>query len=72
MSLIKFKNNSEEFDRLIRIISDEGNKIKNYVSMVNSFNSNITLENEYSNIHKCLNKSFDLIDKNLIKNIYVN
>ena len=72
IELIKFKNSSEELDRLMRIIIDEGNKIKNYVSMVNSFHSNITLENEYSNIHKCLNKSFDLIDKNLIKNIYVN
>ena len=70
--LIKLKNNSEEFDRLMRIISDEGNKIKNYLKMVNSFNSNITLENEFSNIHKCLNKSFDLIDKDLMKNIYIN
>ena len=72
IELIKVKNNSEERDRLMRIISDEGDKIKNYLTMVNSFNSNITLENEFSNIHKCLNKSFDLIDKNLIKNIYVN
>ena len=72
IELIKVKNNSEEYDRLMRIISDEGDKIKNYLTMVNSFNSNITLENEFSNIHKCLNKSFDLIDKNLIKNIYVN
>ncbi len=72
IELIKLKNNAEEFDRLMRIISDEGNKIKNYLNMVNSFNSNITLENEFSNIHKCLNKSFDLIDKNLIKNIYIN
>ena len=72
IELIKVKNNSEEHDRLMRIISDEGDKIKNYLTMVNSFNSNITLENEFSNIHKCLNKSFDLIDKNLIKNIYVN
>ena len=71
IELIKFKNNAEELDRLMRIISDEGNKIKNYVTMVNSFNSNITLEDEFSNIHKCLNKSFNLIDKNLIKNIYV-
>ena len=72
IELLMVKNNSEEYDRLMRIISDEGNKIKNYLTMVNSFNSNITLENEFSNIHKCLNKSFDLIDKNLIKNIYVN
>ena len=72
IELIKVKNNSEEHDRLMRIISDEGDKIKNYLTMVNSFNTNITLENEFSNIHKCLNKSFDLIDKNLIKNIYVN
>ena len=72
IELIKVKNNSEERDRLMRIISDEGDKIKKYLTMVNSFNSNITLENEFSNIHKCLNKSFDLIDKNLIKNIYVN
>ena len=72
IELLKVKNNSEEYNRLMRIISDEGNKIKNYLTMVNSFNSNITLENELSNIHKCLNKSFDLIDKNLIKNIYVN
>ena len=72
IELIKVKNSSEERDRLMRIISDEGDKIKNYLTMVNSFNSNITLENEFSNIHKCLNKSFDLIDKNLIKNIYVN
>ena len=71
IELIKLKNNAEELDRLMRIITDEGNKIKNYISMVNSFNSNITLENEYSNIHKCLNKSFDLIDNSLIKNIYV-
>lgn len=72
IELIKVKNSSEERDRLMRIISDEGDKIKNYLTMVNSFNSNITLESEFSNIHKCLNKSFDLIDKNLIKNIYVN
>ena len=72
IELIKVKNNSEERDRLMKIISDEGDKIKNYLTMVNSFNSNITLENEFSNIHKCLNKSFDIIDKNLIKNIYVN
>ena len=72
IELIKVKNNSEEYDKLMRIILDEGNKIKNYLTMVNSFNSNITLESEFSNIHKCLNKSFDLIDKNLIKNIYVN
>ena len=72
IELIKLKNNSEEFDRLMRIVSDEGNKIKNYLKMVNSFNSNITLENEFSNIHKCLNKSFDLIDKDLMKNIYIN
>ena len=71
IDLIKLKSNSEEYDRLMRIILDEGDKIKNYLTMVNSFNSNITLENEFSNIHKCLNKSFDLIDKNLIKNIYV-
>ena len=72
IELIKVKNNSEERDRLMRIISDEGDKIKNYLTKVNSFNSNISLENEFSNIHKCLNKSFDLIDNNLIKNIYVN
>ena len=72
IELIKLKNNTEEFDRLMKIISDEGNKIKNYLKMVNSFNSNITLENEFSNIHKCLNKSFDLIDKDLMKNIYIN
>ena len=34
-------------------LETKGNKIKNYVSMINSFNSNITLETEYSNIHKC-------------------
>ena len=72
IELIKVENNSEERDRLMRIISDEADKIKNYLTMVNSFNSNITLENEFSNIHKCLNKSFDLIDKNIVKNIYVN
>ncbi len=71
IDLINLKNSSEEFDRLMRIINDEGNKIKNYISMVNSFNSNITLENEYSNIHKCINKSFDLIDQSLIRNINV-
>ena len=71
IELIKFKNSSEELDRLMRIIIDEGNKIKNYVSTINSFDSNITLETEYSNIHKCLNKSFDLIDQNLIRNIHV-
>lgn len=69
--LIKFKNNSEELDRLVRIISEEGTKIKDYVSMVNAFNSNITLEDEHANIHKCLNKAFDLIDKGLIRNINV-
>ena len=71
IELIKFKNSSDDLDRLIRIIKDEGNKIKNYVSMINSFHSNITLETEYSNIHKCLNKSFDLIDQSLIRNIHV-
>ena len=71
IELIKFKNSSDELDRLIRIIKDEGYKINNYVSMINSFNSNITLETEYSNIHKCLNKSFDLIDQNLKSNINI-
>ena len=71
IELIKFKNTSEEYDRLLRIITDEGNKIKNYASIFSTFNSNVTLENEYSNIHKCLNDSFELIDKNLIKNINV-
>ena len=71
IELIKLKNNTEELERFMRIITEEGNKIKSYVSMINSFNSNITLENEYSNIHKCLNKSFDLIDQNLIRNIHV-
>ena len=71
IDLLKFKNSSEEFDRFIRIITEEGNKIKSYVSMINTFNSNITLKNEYSNIHKCLNRSFDLIDQSLIKNILV-
>ena len=71
IELIKFRNSSEEHDRLLRIINEEGNKIKSYVSMINSFNSNITLEYEYSNIHKCLNKSFDLIDQNLISNIHL-
>ena len=71
IELIKFKNSSEELDRLMRIIIDESNKIKNYVSTINSFNSNMTLETEYSNIHKCLNKSFDLIDQDLKKNILV-
>ena len=69
--LIKLKKNSEEFDRLIRIISEEGTKIKDYISMVNAFNSNITLADEYANIHKCLDKSFDLIDKGFIRNINV-
>jgi len=71
IELVKLKNSSEEFDRFMRIITEEGNKIKSYVSMINSFNSNITLKNEYSNIHKCLNKSFDLIDQSLIRNIHV-
>ena len=71
IELLKFKNNLEENKRLIKIISDEGNKIKDYVSMVNSFHSNLTLADEYSNIHKCLNASFDLIDKSLIRNINV-
>ena len=71
IDLLKFKNSPEESNRLIKIISDEGNKIKNYVSMVNSFQSNITLEDEHSNIHKCLNKSIELIDKSLIRDINV-
>ena len=69
--LIKLKNKPEELERLLRIISDEGNKIKTYISMINSFNSNLTLADEYANIHKCLNKSFDLIDKSLMKNILI-
>lgn len=69
--LITSKKNTNEFDRLIRIISDEGYKIKNYISKVNDFSSNITLENEYTNIHKCLNKSFELIDKDLSSNINI-
>ena len=39
--------------------------------LINSFNSNITLEDEFSNIHKCLNKSFILIDKSLTRNINI-
>ena len=71
IDLLKFKNSSQELDRFMKIIIEEGNKIKNYISMINSFNANVTLKNEYSNIHKCLNKSFDLIDQSLLRNINV-
>ncbi len=69
--LMRLKNNPEERNRLIKIIFDEGNKIKNYISMINSFHSNLTLEDEYTNLHRCLNKSFDLIDKSLIGDINI-
>ena len=71
VDLIRLKKNTDQLDKLMGIIQDEGNKIKSYVSMVNSFNSNITLESEYSNIHKCLSESLNLIDQSLIKNIHI-
>ena len=71
LELINLKNNANEYEKLLRIIKDEGNKIKDYISKVSNFNSNVTLENEYSNIHKCLNDSLNLIDGSLIRDIRI-
>ena len=71
LELINQKSNSNEFDKLLRIITEESNRIKDYVCKVGSFNANVTLENEHANIHKCLNDSCDLIDKSLMRGITI-
>jgi len=71
LELITLKAKSDEFEKLLRIIKEEANKIKVYISKVNNFNSYVTLKNEYSNIHKCLNDSLNLIDNSLMKGIRI-
>ena len=69
LHLIKEKKTVNEFDKLLNIISEEGEKIKKYITKVNSFNTDISIYNEYSNIHKCLNESLKMIDSRLISKV---
>ena len=55
----------------MNIISEEGNKIKNYIFNISELQSIISIDNERANIHECLNKAIDQINVNNISKLEI-
>lgn len=72
--LYKKFDKKEDFEKqkLIDIISEEGNTIKNYLNKVsNIYDSNI-YDKEFVNIHVCLNEAIERVSKNFYNKININ
>ncbi len=69
LELMRLKEKKDITDDLFKIISHEGTKVKSFISKVNSFNSNTSLNNKLANIHECLDKAINMIDESMIRKV---
>ena len=69
--ILKNKNDQDLLKKLLNIVSEEGNKIKNYIFNISELQSIISIDNERANIHECLNKAIDQINVNNISKLEI-
>lgn len=70
IDIINLDKNNNINNELLNILYEESNKIKDYLTNINQFNVNMSLDIEKANIHQCLNEALEnLTNKFLVKDI---